>query len=558
MARLAFFDGCAMVGWRAARHPETIWRPDDFVREYDYYGIAAGLAHHACAVEYHQDYGNRRLLREIEGQPRLVTQWVLMPHHTGEIAPADELIPEMLELGVRAARIYPKMHGYDLAEDICGPMLGLLQDRRVPLFVDVTEMSIGQAAALCGRYPELPVILCGVAWSSDRTLEPALAKATNLQIETHAFQGHRAYERFVEQFGSERLIFGTGLPHCSPGAAMMMSLYEDIEDDEREKIAGGNLLRLVKDVRADGPCPIEEIRPGEAREDDDPIMAALREGLPLDDEFIFDSHGHIGHEDSMGIARTQLPYIDGDGLVGTMDRCGIDHCIVSTWSGITHGDEDSNDITLRAVERHEGRLLGYGCVNPRYPQEMQAEVRRVMRSGAMVGFKPYPPQQQVPLTDIRQTPMLEWADRSGAPVLCHGGLNGANAVTPDQLDWLGGLYPNAKFLLAHSGSAWALAEALVPVARMHDNIYAEITYTSILYGMLEYLVREIGRDRGLFGTDCVMRDAAPQLGWAAWARIPLEDKRMVLGGNIAVILSWPPERRQSVTRNVRGARKGSD
>ena len=69
--------------------------------------------------------------------------------------------------------------------------------------------------------------------------------------------------------------------------------------------------------------------------------------------------------------------------------------------------------------------------------------------------------------------------------------------------------------------------------------------------MVEYLVRELGRDRVLFGTDCVMRDVAPQLGWAAWARIPLQDKRMVLGGNMADILSWPAERRASVTATIR-------
>lgn len=553
MPRLAFLDGNAMVGWRATRHPETIWRPDDFVRDYDYYGIAAGLVHHASAVEYHQDYGNRRLLDEIEGQPRLIPQWVLLPHHTGEIAPADEIIPEMLELGVRAARVYPNRHGFDLSDDICGPLLKLLAEKRVPLFADVTELGIGAAVSLCGRYPELPVVLCGLAWSTDRVLEPALEKAPNLLIETHAYQGHRAYERVVAQFGAERLIFGSGLPDCSPGAAVMMSLYEDISDEDRAKIAGGNLLRLIREV--DAPCPIEEIKPAEPREDDDPIVAALREGRPLDDEFIFDPHGHIGHEGAMGIARMQLPYIDGDGLVETMDRCGIDHCIVSTWSGITHGDEDSNDITLRAVQKHGGRLLGYGCINPRYPHEMQDEMKRVLLSGAMVGYKPYPPQQQVPLTDIRHKPMLEWADREGAPVLCHGGLSGVGSVTPEQLYHLGELYPNAKFLLGHTGSSWGLAEALVPVARRRRNVYAEITYTSILYGMVEYLVRELGRDRVLFGTDCVMRDAAPQLGWAAWARIPIEDKRMVLGGNVADILSWPPERRASTTALIRAQGK---
>lgn len=554
MPRLAFFDGCAMVGWRAQRHHQTIWHPDDFLRDYDYYGISAALVHHAAAVQHHQDYGNRRLLREIAGRPRLVPQWVLLPHHTGEIAPADELIPEMLELGVRAARILPKTHGFDLSEDICGPLLRELQKRRVPLFVDVSELSIEAAAALCARYPELPVVLCGVAWSSDRTLEPTLERAPNLLIETHYFQGHRAYERIVRRFGAGRLIFGTGLPDCSPGAAMMMALYEDISDEERAAIAGGNLLELIRNV--DAPCPIDGLEPCGPGEDDDPIVAALRVGRPLDDEFLFDAHGHISQEGAMGIARMQLPYIDGDGLVGTMNRLGIDHCIVSTWSGITLGDADSNDITLRAVQRHRGRLLGYGCINPHYRHEVRAELQRVLESGAMVGYKPYPPYQQVSLTDISHRPMLEWADRKGAPVLCHGGLSSPGSVTPEELYYLAEAYPNARFLLAHAGSSWALAEALVPVARVRRNVYAEITYTSILYGMVEYLVRELGRDRVLFGTDCVMRDAAPQLGWVGWARLPVDDKRLVLGGNLADLLGWPPERRQSVTAKLREEAEG--
>ncbi len=535
MSRLRFLDGCAMIGWRSNRHPETIWSPAQFERDYDYYGIGAALVYHASAVEYNQDYGNRRLLEEIEGHQTLIPQWVLMPNHTHEMPPADELIPEMLELGVRAARIYPKMHAFPLSDDVSGPLLEGLQERHIPVFADLGELSIDQAANLAERCPELPVVLCGVRWASDRQLEPALERAENLHIETHFFQGHRAYERFVKQFGAERLIFGTGLPDCSPGAAVMMSLYEDIADDERRKIAGGNLMRLLSSVDTDGPAPLDEVPEVAAREDDDAIVTRLRAGEPLSDELIFDAHAHLAHDGAMGIANNHLPYNDADGLVGTMDRLGIDRAIVSTWSGITHGDPPSNDIMLRGIERYPDRLLGYGTVNPRYPEVAADEMRRVFHSGQMVGYKPYPPRQRVPLTDARHRPMLEWADRHGAPVLCHGGLSGDRAVTPDQLAELAPLYPNAKFLLAHAGSSWAVAEALVPAARRWGNIYAEITYTSITYGLVEYLVREMGRDRVLFGTDCVMRDAAPQLGWAAWARIPIEDKRMVLGGTIAAI-----------------------
>ncbi|MFP4248515.1 MAG: amidohydrolase family protein [Armatimonadota bacterium] len=536
MPRLRFFDGNAMVGWRSAPHPETIWRPSDFARDYEYYGIGAALVYHASAVQYHQDHGNRLLLEEISDLPGLIPQWVVMPGHTHEIAPADELIAEMLELGVRSARIFPKMHGWPLSDEVAGPLLRDLQERRMPLFVDLAEMGISGAVSLCERYPVLPVVLCDVAWGADREIEPALERAPNLFLETHRLQGHRAYERFARQFGADRLIFGTGLPDCSPGAAMMMSLYEDIADEDRAAIAGGNLLSLLQAVKTDGPWPLDEIPSIEPPEDDDPIVATMREGRPLTDEYVFDAHGHIGHEGSMGIARMQLPWIDADGLVGTMDRLGIDRCIVSTWSGITHGDPASNDIMLRAVEEYPDRLLAFGTINPRYPEAAAAEMRRVFRSDKMIGYKPYPPRQQVPLTDPRHRPMLEWANDRGAPVLCHGGLSEATSVTPEQLAHLAPMYPDAKFLLGHAGSSWPLAEALVSACRRWSNVYAEITYTSILYGLVEYFVRELGRERTLFGTDCVMRDAAPQLGWAAWARIPLEDKRMVLGGNISRIV----------------------
>jgi len=551
MPELQFFDGCAMIGWRAARHPETIWHPDDFLRDYEYYGINAALVHHAVAVQYHQDYGNRRLLEEIAGRPRLMPEWVLLPHHTHEIAPPDELIPEMLELGVRAARLYPKTHGFPTSDDICGPLLEALQERHIPLFVDVTELDVAAAAQLCERYPELPVVLCAVAWGVDRALEPALDRAPNLHIETHSFQGHRAYERVVNQVGAERLIFGTGLPDCSPGAAMMMCHYEDISDEDRREIAGGNLLRLLGEVKTDQP-PRAELEPYPQPEEDDAIVKCLRVGEPLDDEFIFDAHGHLAHDGSMGIARLKLPYNDAEHLVQTMDRIGIDLCMFSPWSGITLGDPPSNDIAISAVERYPNRLIGYACINPRYPEALRDELERVLVSGKLRGYKPYPPQQAVPLPDMRYRPILEWCDKQGLPVLCHGGLSAGNAVTPGHLDELAPLYPNAKFVLAHTGSSWGLAEALVPVARKHRNIYAEITYTSITYGMIEFLVREIGRERVLFGTDCVMRDAAPQLGWVAWARIPLDDKRRLLGGNMADIMGLPPEQRQSQTANVRG------
>ncbi len=110
----------------------------------------------------------------------------------------------------------------------------------------------------------------------------------------------------------------------------------------------------------------------------------------------------------MGTAEWCLPHTDADNLVRTMDRLGVDRSIVSSWGGLMMGDPASNDVTLRAIARHPDRLLGYACINPRYPEIMQREVERVFRSGAMSGYKPYPPRHAVPILDRRHRPMLEW------------------------------------------------------------------------------------------------------------------------------------------------------
>ena len=544
MASIRFFDSNCMIGLRSCPNPETPRRLEQFLDDYAFYGIEGGLVYHAQSCEYYQDFGNRLLLDEIAGQPRLAPQWVVMPHHTGEMAPPDDLVAEMLERNVRAARFYPRAHGFGASDDVVGPLLAKLQAHRIPLFAEATELSIEAAVALCKRYPDLPVVLCGVAWGTDRLINPLFGAAPNLHLDTWGFQGHRAYERFVEQFGPDRLLFSTGLPEHSPGAAKMMTLYETISPEAREKIGSGNLLRLLSNVDgAQGPLP--SLAPWPAREDD-PIIARLKLGEPLREEFIIDAHSHIGHDGCMGYFGCALAYNDVDGLVGTMDRLGIDLAMPSTWGGIRMGTPEHNDIAMAAHDRYPDRILPYGCINPSYPDLVEQEIPRVFESGKVFGFKPYPPGHQKPLIDPGNQPMLRFAHEHQWPVLCHMGFSAPGSCTPEHVAQCAERYPGAHFLCAHAGQSWPMAQAVANIAKTHRNIYAEITYTAILYNFCEFFVREVGPEQLIFGTDCVMRDAAPQLGWVAWSRLSVEDKRLALGGNMARILRLPEERRRPV------------
>lgn len=534
MSAIPFFDCNCQIGVRANRHKSTIWRLEDYRRDFDYCDIVGAVVSHAVAQEYSPDCGNRRLLREIGDDPQLVPQWVLIPHHTGEMPPAPELVAEMLSLGVRTARIMPKTNVTGTSEAIIGPLLSELERHRVPLFVDKSEIDLPDLVQLCQAHPMLPVVLCGQSWGGGRTLYPALAAAPNLHIETWAYQEHRAYEEFIRRFGPERLLFGTDLPNRSPGAATMMTRYEDISEEARHMIAGGNLMRLLKNVRGAQGRPLPELKAPATHPDDDPIVACTRAGKPLSDEFVLDAHGHIAHPGAMGVY-IPLAYNDADNLVKSMDRMGIDICCFSPWSGIITGDPEANDISLDAVERHPDRLLAYGCDNPNYPEFFNAEYERVFLTDRVIGYKPYP-RHGLPFDHPALAPLMEWANVNEKPVLCH-------AMRPDISEKLAAKYPGAKFLVAHAGSSWDLAEGTARVAREFKNVYAEITYTSILYGFIEFFCEEVCPEQLLFGSDCVMRDIAPQLGWVTWARIPYEDKQKVLGQNMADILKMPMEQR---------------
>lgn len=547
---LPFYDCNCMIGTRQYRPRQAPQTLGDLRRDMDYYDIQAALVYHAVAVGYSQDYGNRRLRREIGDDPRLIPQWVVLPHHAGEMAAAEELVAEMLALGVRSARLYPKAHGTTLSEEVIGDLMRALQAQRVPLFIDLDQFeapggpqgALTAAGQLGRRYPELPIVLCGVHWHLDRVIFGLFPQVPNLYLDTWAYQNHRGYEAFVERLGSERLLFCTNWPHRSPGAARMMACYEDIPETDRENVAGRNLLRLLGNVPgAAGTVPQWTEPP--AHPEDDAIVAAVRAGEPLRDEFVLDSHNHLGHFGSKGIDLCSFPANDADGLIGTMDRLGVDIACPSSWSGITYAAPDANDHTLAAAAKYPGRILPYGCLNPSYPGLFDAEFERLFLGDKVMGYKPAPFRQQVPLTDPIHFKVYEWASERRAPVLCGDGplrLAEATELAPK--------YPLVPFLNAHTGSSYKFAEDTVASALKCSNIFAEITYTSIWYGMIEYLVEELGAERVLYGSDCIMRDLAPQVGWVAWARIPVEAKRLILGQNMADILRLPAERRVPLRR----------
>ena len=206
-----------------------------------------------------------------------------------------------------------------------------------------------------------------------------------------------------------------------------------------------------------------------------------------------------------------------------------------SWNGPVCTDaRDGNEIVSRAVRSHGRSVIGVAVIDPTHmsPEEIQKEIRLRYVEQGFVGMKPYP-NMNLSYEDEAFIPWWSFGDRNRLYALVHvadetGGL--------PAVDRLSERFPGVSWIVAHAGMDWAFAEQVAASVRRRPNVYAEITYTSVTNGVIEFLAEAAGEDRVVFGSDQPMRDPRPQLGWVVWADLPAEVRAKILGGNFQRVL----------------------
>jgi hypothetical protein len=131
------------------------------------------------------------------------------------------------------------------------PVLEEMERRRAPvIFHDGTPpyASTDQIAYLAGRYPDTTFILAhsGINDMARQALR-AVVKHDNVLLGACG-ERYETLKKAVETVGPERIVFGTDFPFGGAGNIVYQWAKVDalpISDDEREKILGGNMIRLV-------------------------------------------------------------------------------------------------------------------------------------------------------------------------------------------------------------------------------------------------------------------------------------------------------------------------
>lgn len=249
---------------------------------------------------------------------------------------------------------------------------------------------------------------------------------------------------------------------------------------------------------------------------------ALRSRLPLPWAGIVDMHTHMGRTAAFPIFAG-----DADALVRQMDRVGVSAMCCTHQAVLSAEVVFGNDEMLLAMRRHPGRIHGYAAVFPRDESTGIDEARRCLDAG-MIGIKMHE-INGIPYDSPAYESIWELADARELPVLLHtwGDM--------DRYESIFGDYPSARIILAHSGCL--RPELYVRIASENPNVWLETAFSAAPCGLVEYLVREVGAERILFGSDMPWMSEGQQIGRIVFADIPEETKHTILVDNPARVLA---------------------
>ncbi len=193
-----------------------------------------------------------------------------------------------------------------------------------------------------------------------------------------------------------------------------------------------------------------------------------------------------------------------------------------------------NDRTAAAAREQPQRIIPFWYLNPAHGDEACAELRRrVKRHPGPQGVKLW---MAVKGNNPRVDPVLKLCAQHGLPVLQHTNIEAAGTLptetSPQEMREMAQRHPNVTFLWGHAGSD---IEYGVKCALGLRNVLMDIGGNEATNGYTESLVRYLGAERVVYGSDATGRSFASQLAKVYGADITEDERAKILYGNAAAL-----------------------
>ena len=248
-----------------------------------------------------------------------------------------------------------------------------------------------------------------------------------------------------------------------------------------------------------------------------------------------DVHAHFGEYSRNALNPLQKVWLSADAKEVAHRAAQTNVCmsVVSPLAGLLPrlgGDPvAANPIAARAVAETEG-LLQWVIIDPQKPDTFK-QAEEMLPLAKCAGIKIHPEEHGYPIKEHGHA-IFEFAARHRAIVSTHSGE--ANSMPEDYVPFANE-FPEMTLILAHLGCTCdddpAHQVRAIQNSR-HGNVYVDTSSAqSMMPGLIEWAVSEVGAERILFGTDSPLYAVAMQRARIDKAEISDHDKRLILREN---------------------------
>jgi len=319
-------------------------------------------------------------------------------------------------------------------------------------------------------------------------------------------------------------LFGTGYKSHG-GAAIAQLAMADISEKERQLVMHGNLERLL------GLKPDAKAEIARSEKPADSLWGRYLSGKKLGIDIV-DAHFHLGPSGGY-VLKEQSELGQVKCALKTMDSLGIQTVLASGMQAIMGEAVEGNNLLEKALLPNSDRIKGYLGFNPFYADKLIRNFDRYFAGSFFVGFKTLCSYWGVKINDPRFKPMWSYANQHRLPILNH--TWGKDDI--DQLETVVKKYPNAYFLIGHSGGRGEGREAAESLAQENQNVYLEWCGSFCSPVTWEKTLLNVNPRQVLFGTDAMVHDINWELGRLLSLDVPDKILIPILGQNMLRILA---------------------
>ena len=195
-----------------------------------------------------------------------------------------------------------------------------------------------------------------------------------------------------------------------------------------------------------------------------------------------------------------------------------------------------NDRTKAAAREHPQRVIPFWYLNPAHGDAACAELQqRVAQHQRPQGVKLW---MALKGNDPRVDPVLNLCAEYRLPVLQHTNIEADGTLptetTPQEMREMALRHPDVTFLWGHAGSDYEFG---VKCALGLDNIFMDIGGNEATNGYTELLVRHLGAERVVYGSDATGRSFTSQLAKVYGADITESEREDILHHNARALLA---------------------